>query len=60
MSQLFTLGGLSIGASTLASVLPMNIQGCFPLELIGLISLQSEDSQESSPAQQFESISSSA
>ena len=31
MSQLFTLGGQSIGASTLASVLPMNIQGWFPL-----------------------------
>ena len=34
------LGGQSIGAS--ASVLPMNIQGWFPLELIGLISLLSE------------------
>ena len=31
MSQLFTLGGQSIGASTSASVLPMNIQGWFPL-----------------------------
>ena len=40
MSQLFTKGGQSIGAS--ASVLPMNIQGWFPLELTGLISLQSK------------------
>ena len=29
------------GASASASVLPMNIQGCFPLGLTGLISLQS-------------------
>ena len=29
----------SIGASVSASVLPMNIQGCFPLGLMGLISL---------------------
>ena len=36
-SQLFTSGGQSIGAS--ASVLPMNIQGWFPLELTDLISL---------------------
>ena len=38
MSWLFPSGGQSIGA--LASVLPMNIQGWFPLGLIGLISLQ--------------------
>ena len=37
---LFTPGGQSIGAS--ASVLPMNIQGWFPLGLTGLISLQSK------------------
>ena len=42
MSQLFAWGGQSIGASTLASVLPMNIQDWFPLELISLISLQSK------------------
>ena len=36
MSQLFTSGGQSIGAS--ASVLSMNIQGWFPLGLTGLIS----------------------
>ena len=32
----------SFGASALASVLPMNIQGWFPLGLTGLISLQSK------------------
>ena len=37
MSQLFTLGGQSMRAS--ASVLPMNIQGWFPLGLTGLTSL---------------------
>ena len=40
MSQLFTSGGQSIGAS--ASVLPMNIQDWFPVGLTGLISLQSK------------------
>ena len=40
MSWLFTSGGQSIGAS--ASVLPMNIQGWFPLGLTGLISLLSK------------------
>ena len=40
MSQLFTSGGQSIGAS--ASVLPMNIQGWFLLGLTGLISLLSK------------------
>ena len=39
MSQLFASGGKSIGASASASVLPMNIQGLFPLGLTGLISL---------------------
>ena len=40
MSQLFTPVGQSIGASALASVLPVNIQDWFPLGLTGLISLQ--------------------
>ena len=40
MTQLFTSGGQSIGASATASVLPMNIQGWFPLGLTVLISLQ--------------------
>ena len=38
-SQFFTSGGQSFGASASASVLPMNIQGWFPLGLIDLISL---------------------
>ena len=42
MSWLFTSDGWSIGASALASVLPMNIQGWFPLGLTGLISLLSK------------------
>ena len=42
MSCLFTSGGQSIGASASASVLPMNIQGWFPLGLTGWISLQSK------------------
>ena len=35
-------GGWSIGASALSSVLPMNIQGWFPLGVTGLIFLQSK------------------
>ena len=42
MSQFFASGGQSIGASASASVPPMNIQDWFPLELIGLIPLQSK------------------
>ena len=42
MSQLFTSGGQSTGASASASVLPMNIHGWFPLGLTGLISLESK------------------
>ena len=42
MNQLFASGGQSIGVLALASVLPMNIQGWFPLGLTGLISLQSK------------------
>ena len=37
----FASGGQSFGASASVEILPMNIQGWFPLELIGLISLQS-------------------
>ena len=40
MSQFFESGGQSIAA--LASVLPMNIQSWFPLQLTGLISLLSK------------------
>ena len=42
VSRLFTSGGQSIGASASASVLPMNIQGWFPLGLTGLTSLLSK------------------
>ena len=42
MNWLFTSGGQRIGASVSASVLPMNIQGWFPLRLTGLIPLQSK------------------
>ena len=42
VSQLFTSGGQSIGASASTSVLAMNIQGWVPFRLTGLISLQSE------------------
>ena len=40
MNQLFTSDGQSIGASPSASVLPVSIQGWFPLEFTGLISLE--------------------
>ena len=41
ISRLFPSGGQCTGASASASVLPMNIQGCFHLGLTGLISLLS-------------------
>ena len=42
MSQFFISGGQSIGVSPSASVLPMNIQGWFPLGLTAWISSQSK------------------
>ena len=42
MSHLFSSGDKRIGASVSASVLPMIIQGWFPLGLTGFISLQSK------------------
>ena len=42
-SLLFAASGQSTGASALASVLPLKIQGWFPLELTGLISLLSKN-----------------
>ena len=42
LSQIFASCGQSIEASPSASVLPMNIQGWFPLRLTGLISLLSQ------------------
>ena len=51
VSQLFASDDQSLGASAPASVLPMSIQGWSPCS--------PRDSQESSPAPQFESINSS-
>ena len=59
MSQLFALGGQSIGAST-ASVLPVNIQDWFPLGWTGWSPCSPRDSQESPPTPRFKSINSSA
>ena len=42
MSWHLASGGQSIGATALASVLPVNFQGWFPLGLTSLISLQSK------------------
>ena len=42
ISQLFASGSQSIGASASVSVLPLNLQGWFPLVLTDLISLQSK------------------
>ena len=42
MSQFFTSTGQSIGVSASASVLPINIQGSFPLGWTGWISLKSK------------------
>ena len=55
MNQLFASGGQSSGASASTSVLPINIQGWFPLGLIDLLAIP-KDLQESSPAPQFKSI----
>ena len=59
MSQLFAWGGQSVGVSALASVLPINIQGWFPLRLTVWSPCSPRDSQESSPEPQFENINSS-
>ena len=58
MSQLFVSGGQSIGASALEPILPVNIQGWFPLVLMVLTPCCPRDSHESSPTPQFESINS--
>ena len=60
MSQLFASGGQSIGVSASTSVFPVNTQDWSPLGWTGWISLQSRDSQESSPTPHFKSINSSA
>ena len=60
VNALFASGGQSVGASSSALVLPVNIQGWFPLGLTGLISCYPRDSQESSPAPHFKGINSSS
>ena len=55
MSQLFTSGGQSIGASASSSIFPMNIQD-WPLYGWLVWSCSPRDSQESSPTPQFKSI----
>ena len=60
MSQFFASGGQTIGASTSASVLPMNVQYSFPLGWIGWISLKSKELLRVVSNTQFKSISSSA
>ena len=58
VSQLFTWDGQSIGASASASVLPMNLQGWFPLGLIDLISFQSKGLSRVFSSTTFKSITS--
>ena len=59
MSQFFTPGGQSIGVSASILVLPINTQDWSPLGWTCWISLQSKDSQESSPIPQLKNINSS-
>ena len=56
VSQFLSSGGQSIGVSTSASVLPMNIQDWFPLGSTVWSPCSPRDSQESSPTPQFKSI----
>ena len=58
MSQLSTSDDQNIGVPTSASVLPMSIQGWFPLRLTGLISLLSEGPSEVFSSTTVQSISS--
>ena len=60
MSQFFTSGGQSIRASASVSVLPMNTQSLFPLELTDLISLLFKGLSRVFSSTIFESINSSA
>ena len=53
MSQLFESGGQSTGSSASASVLPVNIQGWFPLILTGSISLLNGKVDEFFPSFRF-------
>ena len=56
ISYLFASDGQSIGAWASASVLPMNIQSCFPLRLTGLISLLTKRVFSSSTIQKHQFI----
>ena len=56
MSQFFTPGGQSIGVSASASVLQMNVQGWFPLGLMGWITLQFKGLSRVFLQQQFKTI----
>ena len=59
MSRLFESGGQSIGASASALVLPMNIQGWFPLGLTDWFNLLAVlGTLKSLPAPQFKNINS--
>ena len=58
VSQLSTSGGQSTGASASASVLPVNIQGWFPLGWLVQSPCSPRDSQEFPPVLQFKSINS--
>ena len=57
MSQLFASDEQNTGVLASASVLPMSIQGRYPLRLTGLIS-SPRDFQKSSPAPYFKAINS--
>ena len=59
VSWLFMSGGQIIGASASALVLPVNIQGWFPVGLTCLVSWLTRDSQKSFPTPQFKIINSS-
>ena len=60
ISQFFASSGQIVGASALASVLPMNVQGSFPLGLTGWISLLSKGLSRVFSKPQLKSINSSA
>ena len=58
MSQLFASGGQRTGVSASESVLPINIQGWFPLGCTGWISLQSKGLSRVFSNTQFKSLNS--
>ena len=56
VNKFFVSGGQSIGVSSPASVLPMNIQDWFPLQWTSLFPLQSKGLSRVFPTPQFKSI----